>query len=136
MSLQHSQSHESRIRIAGALHGNPLARSDFDGDDVSVLVARCEIMKAELMSELRSSSEICRTETPIAAGQGEIALTQAAFDVLLEYSASLPTGTQIGKRWKRCCPDRGEPHSWWMGEYVPDSDPTMVGITWRKIIIL
>ncbi len=31
----------------------------------------------------------------------EVCLTQKEFDDLLEYSMSLPTGTTIGKQWKR-----------------------------------
>jgi hypothetical protein len=67
-----------------------------------------------------------------------------------EYSCSLPTGIKIGKVWKRnnnfgldqirvfilglefvfpC------PKDWWMGEYIEDQDPKMVGIRWSKILI-
>ena len=83
-----------------------------------------------------------------------VQLTKREFDELSEYSCTLPTGTTLGKRWKRdqnayrhpvCAhlhifdgtrePDFRGP-SWWMGEYVPDPDPKMVGIRWYKIEIV
>lgn len=60
-------------------------------------------------------------------------MTQAAFDALLEYTTTLPTGKTIGKRWKRYLfagPAKG---TWVMGEYVEDPDPEFVGITWRRV---
>jgi hypothetical protein len=64
-----------------------------------------------------------------------IKMSNAEFESLLEYSTTLPTGTTLGKKWRRhilAGPAQGE---WWMGEYVPDpnGDPSMVGIKWRKI---
>lgn len=74
-----------------------------------------------------------------------------------EYSCSIPTGTTIGKKWKcnrnayRSQVGQTEPKElqfysqqmlgplppdWWVGEYVEDPDPKMVGIVWRKVIIL
>lgn len=57
-----------------------------------------------------------------------------------EYSCSLPTGTTIGKRWRRDVhayrrrPDGtyfpDEIHEWKIGEYTEDPDPAMVGIKW------
>jgi len=92
-----------------------------------------------------------------------VKLTPREFDELLEYSTTLPTGTTIGKRWKRnqnmmrypiCShldpwsgtkePDfRGEP-DWWMGEFIPDPDPKRdrdgkpltIGIRWSKIEVV
>jgi hypothetical protein len=58
-------------------------------------------------------------------------MTRHAFNSLLEYSRSLPTGTTIGKRWRRNC----GPHGWFMGEYVDDPYPSQVGIAWRQILI-
>jgi hypothetical protein len=71
-------------------------------------------------------------------------LTPAEFDALPEYSCSLPTGTIVGKRWKRDNnwgglrghdPSRGE--DWYMGEYfmdetIPEGE---IGIRWSKIAI-
>lgn len=59
-----------------------------------------------------------------------IKMSNTEFQSLLEYSTTIPTGTTIGKRWRR---NTGE--GWLMGEYIPDpqGDPGMVGIKWRKI---
>lgn len=79
-----------------------------------------------------------------------IELTRQEFQDLPEYSCSLPTGTTIGKRWKKNQDAyRGEhsvisaaeekitgiPVNWWMGEYIEDPDPKLVGIKWRKIAL-
>lgn len=58
-------------------------------------------------------------------------LTRQEFDELLEYSLSVPTGTTIGKRWKRKCTD-----CWLMGEYEPDPEKKegWVQIRWRVIL--
>lgn len=69
-------------------------------------------------------------------------LTKAEFDALDEYSASLPTGTTVGKRWKRHhgAHDRafiaggGQP-TWMIGEFVEIGHPTAVGIEWYVPII-
>jgi hypothetical protein len=78
-------------------------------------------------------------------------LTRKEFDDLLEYSCTLPTGTTIGKRWKRDVNSRSQFRlskieetemqilgpEWWMGEYAecepPEADK--VAIIWRKIAI-
>jgi len=77
-----------------------------------------------------------------------VELTRAEFDALLEYSCTVPTGTTIGKRWKKNADAyqgqhtilskavediTGLPQNWWMGEFVEDPDPKMIGIKWRKI---
>lgn len=77
-----------------------------------------------------------------------IALTQRELDALPEYSCSTPTGTRIGKRWKRnknAYPAlAGKPPEWWQGEYyeLPESDPDKVvrgveqiGIRWSRILV-
>lgn len=63
-------------------------------------------------------------------------MSQKAFDSLGEYSCSYPTGTRIGKTWKRnvnafVSPPR--PPLWLIGEYVPCNEPEKVGIDWRRI---
>ena len=57
-------------------------------------------------------------------------ITAAALKALPEYSMSLPTGTTIGRRWKHR--PRGVGDDWTIGEYVPDDDPTQIGIKWMK----
>lgn len=69
-------------------------------------------------------------------------MSQDVFDRLPEYSCSVPTGTRVGKRWKRREPHHGEPHKWFMGEYQ-DRMLTIrrrpkqrwVVIHWRDIVI-
>lgn len=66
-----------------------------------------------------------------------VLLSEADFKDLREYSCSLPTGTTVGKRWKRnenaYGPTRGPEPDWWLGEYTEHPDPERVGIRWRKI---
>lgn len=77
-----------------------------------------------------------------------VMLTRAEFNALLEYSTSLPTGTTVGKRWKRNKAvtlrttglSRVDRDDWWMGEYVEETQEPWksqgyVGIKWRKIEI-
>lgn len=79
-----------------------------------------------------------------------VTLTRAALDALPEYSCSLPTGTTIGKRWKRdanayrppvvtdVCGLRFVfpwPAEWWMGEYREAADPAMVLIRWSRVVV-
>jgi len=71
-------------------------------------------------------------------------VTREEFDELLEYSCSLPTGTTLGKRWKRDNNSgtlRPRPKDttpdWYLGEYymdetIPEGE---VGIRWRKLVI-
>ncbi len=60
-----------------------------------------------------------------------IALTQEAFESLPEYSHSLPTGTTIGKQWKR----KVSKTQWDLVEYTKHQDPALVGISYRRIVI-
>jgi hypothetical protein len=72
----------------------------------------------------------------------EDVLTKAQFADLPTYSCTLPSGTTIGKKWKR---DVNEPRrfqgdlsakpEWWTGEYVPHENPELVGILWRRVVI-
>jgi hypothetical protein len=78
-----------------------------------------------------------------AAHFAPVRLTRAAFDALPEYSGTLPTGTTIGKRWRRRVPfSRASPSyvpaRWFMGEYVHDRDAPAgsVAIVWREIEIV
>ena len=67
-----------------------------------------------------------------------VMLTRREFDALPEYSCSLPTGTTVGKRWKRRCPYRIQtdpPNEWYLGEYVESYLPGQIGIEWTKILL-
>lgn len=52
-------------------------------------------------------------------------ITQSALNALPDYSCSFPTGTTIGKRWRRA-----EDGGWVIGEYVASEDPDRVSIKW------
>jgi hypothetical protein len=64
-------------------------------------------------------------------------MTTAEFDRLPEYSGSLPTGTTIGKRWKRNTNYYRESWAapkWFIGEYtelIPET--AQVLITWYRV---
>lgn len=65
----------------------------------------------------------------------ETVISREELAALLEYSCSLPTGTTIGKRWRRDTnayrdDRRGVPSEWVLGEYVDIGDPANVGIRW------
>jgi hypothetical protein len=64
-----------------------------------------------------------------------ITLTKTEFDELLDYSCSNPTGTTIGKRWKRRRDYHDETKGWDMGEYIEHPNPSLIGIKWREIIV-
>lgn len=65
-----------------------------------------------------------------------VRLSTPQFEEMPEYSCSLPTGTTIGKRWKRNLNfGTREKAVWWMGEYVEDPEPGRVGIEWKEIEI-
>lgn len=64
-------------------------------------------------------------------------MNEREFKELLEYSHTLPTGTEIGKKWKRRVPPDGPGGTWFLGEYVEDVEPYKsqgsVGIKWSVI---
>lgn len=60
-------------------------------------------------------------------------MDEVYFKELSDYSASIPTGTFIGKRWKR---NTNAYRLWIMGEYTKSNKPGQVFILWREIIIL
>lgn len=70
-------------------------------------------------------------------------LTRREFEELRDYSATMPTGVIIGKRWKRldgCFDQRflragGKPR-WVVGEYVTTDDPKMAGYKWYKPVVV
>ena len=62
-------------------------------------------------------------------------ISQATFNSLLEYSCSLPTGTTVGKVWKRNLHAYTRPRRdplWVICEYVEHEDPKRIGIEYRK----
>jgi len=64
----------------------------------------------------------------------EIVISRRELGKLPEYSCSIPTGTTIGKRWRRRT-NYNDPNSdWCIGEYVPYPSPGTVGIKWRWAI--
>lgn len=65
-------------------------------------------------------------------------MSRAAFADLGEYSCTIPTGAYVGKRWRRDNNAfvRGAEPEWLLGEYVKDPDPKVVGIKWRRILLL
>lgn len=68
---------------------------------------------------------------------GVIICTQDYFDNLREYSASLPTGTLVGKQWKANYGKFREdlPDEWIICEYVDHPDPKKIGVKyWRPEI--
>jgi hypothetical protein len=72
-------------------------------------------------------------------GTPEEVISKEELRKLLEYSCTLPTGTIIGKRWRRNVLEpkihhgvlpRGTPAEWMIGEYYDIGSKTEVGIRW------
>jgi len=66
----------------------------------------------------------------------DLLLSQEEFDVLPEYSCTIPTGAIVGKRWKRREPYGATKNAtWYVGEYVEltPPDPKKIGIKWIKV---
>lgn len=70
-------------------------------------------------------------------------LTAQEFMDLREYSCSYPTGTTIGKRWRRLDGSfdhkwqaRGGKPFWVIGEFVDHPDPRLVKINWYRPVII
>jgi hypothetical protein len=67
-----------------------------------------------------------------------ILISWSEFDALPEYSCSIPTGTTVGKKWKRPVPYEirtDPPNTWVLGEYVECSVPGEIGIEWTPLIL-
>ncbi|RWC91701.1 MAG: hypothetical protein EOS72_03330 [Mesorhizobium sp.] len=85
--------------------------------------------------------EECRAKAPAYEG---LQLTQAEFDALDEYSATLPTGQTPGKRWKRHDGafdreflDAGGKPVWLIGEFGEVSaDGKTVALNWYVPVIV
>lgn len=75
-----------------------------------------------------------------------IVLTKKQFDELPEYSCSIPTGTTIGKQWKKNIyafdPYARDPRTgnvieeWYLHEYKEHIDPKLVAISTKKIVAI
>lgn len=72
-------------------------------------------------------------------GTPEIVISREELRKLPEYSCSLPTGTTIGKRWRRDVLSNKRYHrvipadtppEWMIGEYYDIGSETDVGIRW------
>lgn len=62
------------------------------------------------------------------------------FRKLSEYSCTLPTGTTVGKQWRRRTPysdSDGPPFIWYLGEFYMDASVPEgeIGIRWRRIFL-
>lgn len=66
--------------------------------------------------------------TKAGDGWDYLVLTEKELTALPEYSHSVPTGTTIGKRWRRLTVEK----TWIVGEYQQDPDPNFVIIKWYK----
>jgi hypothetical protein len=60
----------------------------------------------------------------------EVIMSRSEVDRLLEYSHSLPTGTIVGKQWKR-----RDGEGWILGTYIECSDPKYLNIKWERIVL-
>lgn len=67
---------------------------------------------------------------------GIAVVDREAFDALLDYSGSVPTGTMVGKRWKRRRDYHDESKGWLMGEYAEHPDPELIHIIWRDLEVV
>lgn len=63
-------------------------------------------------------------------------VTERGLLALNDYSCSLPTGTTVGKVWKRRNDYSDESKGWVLGFYAPCAEPDKVLICWRPIRVL
>jgi hypothetical protein len=70
----------------------------------------------------------------IKVGDTRAIVSLNAFNALGDYSCTIPSGTVIGKVWKRheLYSGRGQ---WWFGQFSRCEDPEMVNIIWRELHI-
>lgn len=66
-----------------------------------------------------------------------VVVSLAVFKQTYEYSRTLPTGTVIGKTWRRCVYSglRDQYEEWWMGTYVDVGSSECVGIRWQPLLV-
>lgn len=110
----------------------------------SLPVYSCEIcgvadygLNDEAIEQVAACPEVeeCKTKGGFYESLPALHLTKAEFEALGEYSATLPTGTTPGKKWKRhdgaYDPACDKP-VWIIGEYDPEDDGTgpAIKINW------
>jgi hypothetical protein len=83
-----------------------------------------------------SRDEELRPTRGIIVDEHTAVVTEEAFNKMLEYSCSMPTGQGIGKRWKRKADYYDESKGWFMLEYVEVPEPGMVGVKWRELLVV
>ena len=133
--------HNPKLAIRIVIHAGRFAQVVTDADDRNAPPAVFVTREAALEAEKRFFWELLPKEPKEVEGAQHLVthLTQREFDELLEYSTTLPTGTTIGKKWKRRVPPSGSNPTWFLGEYVEDVEPYksqgMVGIKWTRIEI-
>lgn len=64
-----------------------------------------------------------------------VVMPKKEFDDLLDYSCSYPTGTTLGKEWKRRKNYYKEELGWWLCEYIESDIPGRVGIAYAHLEI-
>jgi hypothetical protein len=111
----------------------PVGAPDAPGRGERILAAYAEHYPDDYAAAVASTTT---APEPAAVNETVVQLTQREFDELLDYSASLPTGTTVGKRWKRRNDYHDESKGWRLGEYVEHDNPDLVGIRWRDIEII
>jgi hypothetical protein len=95
---------------------------------------------------MRVAAMACEAQFRAAVAEGPpdperfTVLTLAEWHELGEYSCSLPSGTIVGKRWKRNLDAYASkvtpPRGWLVGEYYDVGSTTEIGIRWTKPIIV
>lgn len=83
---------------------------------------------------MRTIDEIALSHNPtgeIVTDETHALMNQETFDQLVNYSGSFPTGTTLGKLWKRRSKD-----GWRLCEYVKSSEPGWVDVKMYTIIVI
>lgn len=92
---------------------------------------RYELMRIKIEAEWRQK----RAGLLMLLDDDSAIMTRREFDDLDNYSCTIPSGTFVGKIWKRGEPYR-DPSQWFLGEYTSHEDPDTIGIKWRRIYII
>jgi hypothetical protein len=70
----------------------------------------------------------------IEVGDARAIVSLNTFEALGDYSCTVPSGTVVGKVWKRHVP-LGRRGQWWFGQFSRSEYPEMVNIIWRELHI-